>query len=196
MTRNHQNGATLIEVLVSILVLSVGLLGMMGLQAGSMRFEQGAWVRAAVSSAVADFSDGIRMLPSATPAEIESIRTYAEEIALMADASYFSPDKNCDSTVCTPAEFASFQRVSWRRSINANFPAGAGFIQQSGVPGRSQMYTLTIAWADKSLVDDAGSAVSAPVCTGSEKLSSARNCCPDVISAPAGVRCTVVEVLP
>ena len=171
MRHNHQNGATLIEVLVSILVLSVGLLGMMGLQAGSMRFEQGAWVRAAVSSAVADFSDGIRMLPSATPAEIGSIRTYAEEIALVAGSSYFSPDKNCDSTVCTPAEFASFQRVTWRRSINANFPAGAGFIQQSGVPGRSQMYTLTIAWADKSLVDDAGSVVSAPVCTGSEMLS-------------------------
>jgi len=198
----EQRGVTLIEVLVSILVLSVGLLGMMGLQAGAMRFEHGAWVRAAVSAAVSDFSDGIRMLPNAAPTDIESVRTYAAELAATADSDYFEADKDCDSAICTPAEFASFQRVSWRRGINANFPGGVGFIQEFhqttpvGASQLSQTYTLTIAWADKSWVNDDGSPKDALECEGTEVLTAARNCCPAVISAPAGVRCTQVVVLP
>lgn len=191
-----QRGVTLIEVLVSILVLSVGLLGMLGMQAGAMRFEHGAWVRAAVSSGVADFSDVIRMLPNATAADIESVRTYAAELAATADSTYFVPDTDCDSTVCTPAEFASFQRVSWRRSINASFPGGVGFIEQSGEPSKSQNYTLTIAWADRSLEKEDGTVKSALDCTGTEVGVAARNCCPEAIEAPAGVRCTRLVVLP
>lgn len=192
----RQQGVTLIEVLVSILVLSVGLLGMLGMQAGSLRFEQGAWVRAAVSSSVADFSDGIRMLATVAPTNIESMRTYTEEIALTADSAYFVPDVDCLTASCAPDELASYQRVAWRRNINQSFPAGVGFIQQAGDPGRSLMYTLTIAWSDKSLVDADGTAISAPVCDGSELLSAARNCCPAEIDAPAGVRCTRMVVSP
>jgi len=168
-----------------------------------MRFEHGAWVRAAVSAAVADFSDGIRMLPNAAPADVESVRTYAAELAAMASSSYFVPAKNCDSVDCTSAEFVSFQRVGWRRHINANFPGGVGFIQEfhqtfpDGTRSQlSQTYTLTIAWADKSWVNDDGSPKDALECEGTEVLTAARNCCPAVISAPAGVRCTQVVVLP
>ncbi len=213
---SQQAGVTLIEVLVSILVLSVGLLGMMGLQAGAMRFEHGAWVRSAVSAAVADFSDGIRMIPNwvtvcvkivggsgvekCTKEKVQeqfaSIRSYADELKATENAAYFVTNPNCDSTNCTYKEFVSFQRASWRRGINANFPGGVGFIQRSGAEGLSQTYTLIVAWADKSLVDSDGTPSAATVCSGDEIGVAARNCCPTEISAPAGVRCTSVVVLP
>jgi type IV pilus assembly protein PilV len=194
--RMGQRGVTLIEVLVSILVLSVGLLGMMGLQAAALRYEQGAWARTAVSSSVADFSDGIRMLPTVLPATIESIRTYSTELAATEDAAYFVPDVDCDLQVCTADQLAAFARTFWRRNIHNSFPAGVGFVQQTGVPGRSLAYALTVAWADKSLVDTAGAPTTAPVCAGNEQLAAARNCCPAEIEAPAGVRCARVVVLP
>jgi len=192
----NQSGVTLIEVLVSILVLSVGLLGMLGMQAGAMRYEQGAWVRSAVSAAVADLSDVIRMLPTALPTEVAASRSYADELAATSDPAYFVPDTDCNATDCTAAEFASFQRVMWRRDIHDNFPAGVGFIQQDGVAGQSLSYRLTIAWADRSLVDNLGAAVKAPVCKGAEVGAAARNCCPALIDASAGVRCTRMVVLP
>ncbi len=195
-SRAGARGVTLIEVLVSILVLSVGLLGMMGLQAAALRYEQGAWARTAVSSSVADFSDGIRMLPTVTPAIIESVRTYNAELAATADASYFVPGVDCDLQVCSADELAAFARTLWRRNIYGSFPAGVGFVQQAGVPGRSLAYALTVAWGDKSLVDADGNVTSAPVCAGNEQLAAARNCCPAEIEAPAGVRCTRVVVLP
>ncbi len=195
-SRAGQRGVTLIEVLVSVLVLSVGLLGMMGLQAAALRFEQGAWARSAVSSSVADFSDGIRMMPTVTPATIESIRTYNAELAATAEASYFVPSVDCDVQVCTADELAAFARTFWRRNIHNSFPAGVGFVQQTGVPGRSLVYAITVAWGDKSLVDVDGNVTTAPVCAGDEQLAAARNCCPAEIEAPAGVRCTRVVVLP
>ncbi len=212
----QQAGVTLIEVLVSILVLSVGLLGMMGLQAGAMRFEHGAWVRAAVSAAVADFSDGIRMIHNSAnikedciagvctfeygPSLFESIRSYDEELEATKNAAYFVTNPNCDSSNCTNEEFISFQRASWRRGINASFPGGVGFIEHAR-PGKAreemnQFFTLTIAWADKSLVKSDGSVDTVPSCKGTEVGAAARNCCPDAIKASAGVRCTRVVVLP
>lgn len=193
---NLQQGVSLIEVLVSILVLSLGLLGMMGMQVGSLRFEQGSWIRAAVSASVADFSDGIRMLPQAAASDIESTNTYASELAKSIKSSYFVPKVDCTSNNCTAAQFAEYYRVTWRKSLHDNLPAAVGFIDAQGNGGANLRYVITIAWADKSLVNDAGVLQKAPVCSGTEVGSAARNCCPAAISAPAGVRCTSLVVLP
>jgi type IV pilus assembly protein PilV len=55
-----QRGVTLIEVLVAIVVLSVGLLGMAGLQVSSLRANQSAYIRTQAVSQAYDILDEIR----------------------------------------------------------------------------------------------------------------------------------------
>lgn len=191
-----QSGATLIEVLVSILLLSLGLLGMMGMHTGALRFEQGAWARSAISGLVADVGDRIRTITDLTPADLTSVRTYAEEMAQIADANYFTPEVNCLSSSCTSAQLAAYHRVNWRRNLHRALPGAAGFIQGAGEPGRSLAYQVVVAWADKSQVNALGVPTSPPVCDGTESGVAARNCCPTFVDAPAGVRCVSVLVTP
>ena len=47
MSMKRQRGAGLIEALIAILVLSIGLLGMVGMQTASVKYEQTGWVRSA-----------------------------------------------------------------------------------------------------------------------------------------------------
>jgi len=59
-----QRGFSLVEVLVAVLVLSVGLLGLAALQVMSLRASDSARMRTAVSIAAYDLADRLRANPS------------------------------------------------------------------------------------------------------------------------------------
>lgn len=56
----RQAGFSLIEVMVAALVLSIGLIGLAGLQAVSLRQNQSAFMRSQVSAMVYDLADRMR----------------------------------------------------------------------------------------------------------------------------------------
>ncbi|GAB4217363.1 MAG: hypothetical protein Fur007_19340 [Rhodoferax sp.] len=195
-SRHTQQGVTLIEVLVSVLLLSIGLLGMMGMQVGAMRFERGASDRALVTTALSEMAESIRMLPSAnsteTPTDFRAIQTYALEMASKG-SGYADPAVDCAATICTRSEFAQYQRTRWRQSLDRALPGAVGFIDVDTGFAFDDLrlnYTLIVAWRDKTLIDLANVPIKAPVCEdiGQEGLTSS-NCCPKAIEAPEGVRC-------
>ncbi|MDR7377404.1 type IV pilus assembly protein PilV [Rhodoferax ferrireducens] len=64
--RQHSSptrGVTLIEVLVAIVILSIGLLGIAGLQVATTKFKLGSQSRAATASLYADYADLARLNP-------------------------------------------------------------------------------------------------------------------------------------
>ena len=69
MTKRMQNsypsmqGFTLIEVLIAVLVLSIGLLGLASLQAASLKNNYGAYMRSQASILANDMADRIRSNP-------------------------------------------------------------------------------------------------------------------------------------
>lgn len=56
-----QAGATLIEVLVTMVILSVGLLGLAGLQAMSIKSNQSAYYRSQATALASDIADRMRV---------------------------------------------------------------------------------------------------------------------------------------
>ena len=61
----RQSGATLIEVLVSVVITSVGLLGLAGLMATTARVNQGAYQRTQVGFAVQALIESMHVNPNA-----------------------------------------------------------------------------------------------------------------------------------
>ena len=78
--RCTHTGSSLIEALVAMLVLSIGLLGIAGLSAASLRYSQGGWARASISSGLSDLADRVRANPTAT------VNAYAFATTNYADA--------------------------------------------------------------------------------------------------------------
>jgi len=57
---DHSRGSTLIEVLIALLVLSVGLLGMAGLQTLAMRSSHDAYLRTQATMLAVDMVEGLK----------------------------------------------------------------------------------------------------------------------------------------
>lgn len=191
--RKGQAGASLIEALIAILILSFGLLGVIGLQTAAVKYQQNSWARSAVSSLSSDIAERIRSNLSATPADYALNRTYVQARSDADAGTVFNPVVDCalSTANCTPLQTAAYDLAVWRRALNLQIPQSAGFI--SGGPAT---YVVTISWFDRSWTQTNGDLESSPTCAPAMVGAEFRSCCPTNLTAPAGVRCINTQVLP
>ena len=184
--RRLSRGSTLIEVLVAILVLSIGMLGIAGLQSATLRFSQGGWARAAIGSHLSDLADRVRTNPSGSTAAYVLEGTYADQRAEIGDIEDDVTD--CEAATCTADQLAAYQLVQWRLALNRDMPGGAGFVTGS----RDTGYVATILWFDKDSEEEPD------VCEADYEGARARTCCPEDadVADTEGIRCTNMMVIP
>lgn len=148
--RREQGGFTLIEVLVSVLILLVGLLGVVGMQMLSLQANQGAYFRSQAVYIASELLDAIRANPTAAANYVGSFP---------ADAPGAAPGCETNDTGCTPDQAALYDLFTWSRHFNdqGNL-AGAGF--RASIPNGSAVvfangdeYSVTINW-DEEVFDD------------------------------------------
>jgi type IV pilus assembly protein PilV len=191
--RRTQRGATLIEVLVAILVLSIAMLGIAGLTSASMRYSQGSWARATIASALGDLADRVRSNPAATAtAYIQTTDNYSTQQGSTYALSYST---DCSSSTCAGAsDLAAYQLEQWRLSVKRNLPPSAIWVSGSRATG----YEATIMWFDKSFLKADGTTLdaSATCATSTTNAMAQRACCPAGAAAPDGVRCTNMTIVP
>jgi type IV pilus assembly protein PilV len=129
-TRN--SGFTLVETLVSMVVISVGMLGIAAMYVEGLRAGKGSIFRTEAVNLAADMADRIRANPTAGAA-------YAGAGA----------NNNCVNGPidCTPAQLAADDIFRWRQDVTARMPGGLSAIQfTAGVPVNT--YTITLRWAE------------------------------------------------
>lgn len=120
--RKRQSGFTLIEVLVSVLILSIGLVGVATLQAVSLKNNQSAFMRSQASALAYDLADRMR------------------SNVLTADSNLYDPGTaatiaNCKSTAgCTPQQMAQNDLAEWNAAIATYLPMGEGFVCIDSTP--------------------------------------------------------------
>jgi len=131
-------GFTLIEVLISMLVLAVGLLGLAGLQATGLRNNLSAYNRSQATQMAYDLSDRMR----ANPADTNNLAasTYLTIVPTAATAQ-----ASCEqvANTCTPAQMAQNDLFLWNSNVTTVLPMGQGTIAFA-----SSVYTITINWDD------------------------------------------------
>ncbi len=188
---SSSRGVALVEALVAILILSIGLLGMVGLQTAAVRFEQNGWIRAAVATSMSNWSDRMRANPGAGSAAYTYTQPYAAERTLVStNPASLAPTKDCLTVICTPAELGAYDMAIWRSELNQRMPSAAPYVTGDWAGG----YSVTIGWADRSWVDDFGDLLESKQCTAAMTGVDARNCCPTAFNTPPGVRCVTFAV--
>ncbi len=200
----RERGATLIEALVAMLVLSVGMLGIAGLASASLRYSQGAWARAAVSSGLSDLADRVRANPSASETDyaFSTLNYVAQRAAFEArrtSTAHGDLDvaSDCLTVPCSAAQLSAYHLTDWRNGLNRSMPGAAVWVSGR----RNTGYLATVMWFDKTFVKDDGTLQASEECTLAagvitEEGIAARTCCPAAAAAPDGVRCTNLAVIP
>lgn len=122
-------GFTLIEVLVAVLVLSIGLLGLAGLQANSLRFNTDSSIQTQAAYMANDMADRMR-----ANAGTATLITYPSATATQVASCY-------NTGGCTPGQMASNDLYEWNQAL-AGLPAGQGTITALG----GGVYNITVRW--------------------------------------------------
>ena len=110
----HGGGFSLIEVLVALVVLSVGLLGLAALQQNAVRFNHDAYLRSQATVLAYDIADRIR-----------GNRQAATDEAY--DSAFAATPPACNSVVAAGTVVAQ-DLGAWRRALTCALPAGNGQI--------------------------------------------------------------------
>lgn len=121
LIRHRTQGFTLVEVLVALLVLSIGLLGVAGLQLASLRDSQDAYMRSQASILAMDITERMR-------ANRDAARANEYDIAL--DAA---------PTAGTARSAKDLQE--WRTRIADTLPNGKGAVSTT-----PDVVTVTVQW--------------------------------------------------
>lgn len=125
LQRHRQGGLTLIEVLIALLVLSIGLLGFAGLQASSMQFNHSAQMRTTATNLAYDMADRMR-----------ANRTAAF------GGSY---DINYGDTAPGGTAVADTDVREWLTAVGDSLPQGEGQVAVTPADGTA---TISIRWDD------------------------------------------------
>jgi type IV pilus assembly protein PilV len=134
--RCSARGFSLVEVLVALVILSVGMLGIAALYVESLRSGRTALFRTQAVTLASDIADRIRANPSAKAAYAGTI-TSSDTVAACAPGG----------AGCTAEELAKHDTATWLKSLESTLPGGSGTIQfdNTTVPAT---YTITITWTE------------------------------------------------
>lgn len=117
-----QSGTTIIEVLVSLLILSTGLLGMLGLQTMSLGNTQTSYLRTQAGVMSADVIERMH-------ANVQGVAagSYTATTGQLSEA--------CLSAVgCSSNALAMHDLAEWRAALAAGLPDGTGVICRDASP--------------------------------------------------------------
>ena len=107
-------GVTLVELLVTLVILSVGVLGVAGLQVTSMQLTRDVNFRLTAVQLANDVLDRVR---------INRNQTYALGVGDVPPVGAV----NCSSTTCTSAQLATYDLARWACSVRSQNLAGETF---------------------------------------------------------------------
>jgi len=135
LLKRPQQGFSLLEVLVSVAVLAIGLLGLARLQATGLMNNQSAYQISQATVLAYDLADRMR-------ANTAGINTYLTSNTTLAEADAAGEQEGCVSTSgCTSALMAQNDLREWYLDLTASLPSPAGLITVAG-----GVFTITINW--------------------------------------------------
>jgi len=142
-TRN-QSGISLLEVLITVVILAAGLLGVASMQVLGMQENHSAHMRSQTSVLAYDIMDRMRNNRNVALTTNDYLMNFG-------DSTSFT--NNCALTTCTPAETADYDLAMWAANIAATLPQGQG---QTSFDAVNEIYTVQIRWRDSRRGDRDG----------------------------------------
>lgn len=147
---SRQAGFSLVEVLITLVIMSVGMLGIAGLYVQSMQAGRTSMLRHHAVTLAGDVADRIRANPAAAIAYIDPV----------------GADNNCvlGGIDCTPAQMAANDILLWKTQASENLPGGDVTIVFTAAVGFTPPnYQITVSWTEPGEVPSPSYVISVPV---------------------------------
>lgn len=136
-SRQRQRGFTMLEILITLFLLTMWLLASAGVQSSSLQFNKAAQFRTQAVYLATDLAE----------------RMQANRTAAVAGTYVFTGDAgttsaNCTGATCSPAELAAFDLAEWSGRVSAVLPNASVTVSTAAV-ANPITYTILISWSDR-----------------------------------------------
>jgi len=133
-----QEGFSMIEVLVTLVIIATALLGTAGLQAHALK-----------TSKASEFRNQAIFLSADIVERMEANKAEALLGSYAVAAGPGAVSTACDTAgSCAGAALSAYDRANWQAAV-ALLPSGVGVI--TGVAGNPVTYTITVSWVDRAM---------------------------------------------
>ena len=130
--KKHQ-GFTLIEVLVSLLIMTLGIVGVLKMQTQSLKSNQRAYFRTQAD-----------LLSRDMLARMQANKMEARNGKYVVDAKPASTP-NCQTTECSAVQLRKWDLHQWYEQVEKQLPAGSATVEKFDGDNR---YLISIRWDD------------------------------------------------
>ncbi|MCH9697238.1 MAG: type IV pilus modification protein PilV [Gammaproteobacteria bacterium] len=152
--KRHSDGFTLTEILVSLLVLSIGMLGMAGIQMSGLKNSATSTYRTDATQFAYDLADAIRANSVAVDANV------FHDIDIDDDETVTDPGHSCMQTTtsasvssCSAGEMAAVDLYHWVTKVKNRLPGASLSISCNDVDNSDaddctvhSTHTITLSW--------------------------------------------------
>ena len=133
-------GFTFIEVLIAILVISIGLLGMAGLQTTGIQQSHNSYLKTQASILAYDMADRMRAnLQGVADGEYNDVDSVNSPVK--AEPGCISSNSPCSSEDTASHDIYQWTHKSATGSVANQLPSGFGMVSQNG-----GIFTITVLW--------------------------------------------------
>lgn len=132
-----QNGFTLLEVMIAMVIFAVGLLGLAGMQSIAFQNEHSSYSRSQAILLAYEMADRIKANAPGSPAYIIPSNT-------LTVAGYTGPTM-CTNADCTITDMVRYDMGLWKASLASLLPSGLGSISRIVAAGNTTQ-TITVHW--------------------------------------------------
>lgn len=143
MTKCTEKGFSLIEVLVSILVLAIGIIGAAGMQLSAFRTAQQSAFQTFALHLASDMADAIRAYGERSGQEHNANPYVGMDYRAGIHDQPVGMEKSCYASACDADEYAKFQMYEWKMRLNSTLPGGRIQVCRDGAASGDEKNALT-----------------------------------------------------
>ncbi len=141
-----QRGVSMIEMLITLVILSIGLLGIAGLQSRGQLATQASYTVTQSVTQAYDIMDRIRT----------NALFAVNDVVLVGGNGYAvteapSSSVDCETTPCSQVALKDYDLAEWYKNLGNTLPLGTGSIAIASSTATTVTYTITIQWTLKEV---------------------------------------------
>lgn len=140
----RQAGASLLEVLIAVLIMSFGLLGLGGLTAASVQYSKLAQYQTIGTQLANEYGDRMRANTDGF-----TVGVYDKVAVYSASGTTVTVPTCAISTACTPAEIGAIDQAEWVNSLKQRLPGGDAYVERDTV--NLLAVNIWIMWTEPNL---------------------------------------------
>ncbi|MBP3980384.1 type IV pilus modification protein PilV [Acidovorax sp. JG5] len=141
---NYQKGSSLLEILITMLIMSFGLLALAGLTASSLQYSKISQFQTIGAQLAADYGDRMRGNVAGFRAENYNLTTaYSGASGAVSIPSCVVAER------CTPAEMAAIDIAEWTNALRHRLPGGGAYVTHDATNVLAA--NIWVMWAEPNL---------------------------------------------